>query len=105
MLADGVATIEDDPTHGLYQDEEDDVLEDLDPEMTKIRYYESKRALGHLYRAVDEHKFLREAQYGKRTQQDPANTALHQLLRYVKNKTQGIIWDHYCVWALLIKEQ
>lgn len=36
----------------------DEILEDLDVEVSPMRFYRSHKALGHLYRAIDEDRFL-----------------------------------------------
>lgn len=40
----------------------DEALEDLDAEVTPVRYYRSQEALGHLYRAINEEQFLQSMQ-------------------------------------------
>ena len=46
---------------------ENDPVADLDPSGRRMRYYKSTKALGCLYRAIDEHQFLRELQKDRRT--------------------------------------
>jgi hypothetical protein len=41
------------------EEDESDPMGDLD-DIRAIRYYRSEKALGHLYRAIDEHMFLRD---------------------------------------------
>src|SRR5437667_9218838 len=46
----------------LREDEEEDIIRDLDPDGKGYRYYESKKVLGRLYRAIDEQSFFAELQ-------------------------------------------
>ena len=106
LLVDSAMTIENEDSNGLYHEDEDDVLEDLETfQGPKIRYYESQKVLGHLYRALDEHKFLREVQTDKRKGVAAPRNALNQVLQYVKDKTRGLLWEHFREWALEIKDQ
>ena len=105
ILVDSVPELELDDSHGLYQEDEDDILEELDPEGPKIQYYRSEKALGHLYRAIDEHDFLKTVQSGKRKGTAESKNVLKKILQHIKSKTRGIIWDHLRPWAIDIKDQ
>lgn len=74
---------------------------DDEEEQSGIRYYKSQRALGHLYRAVDEKAFLEELQSSSKAKR---SNLLGELWDYVKNETAGFIWDHYVVEGQTIKE-
>ena len=105
LLFDGAATLENEDSPGLYHEDEDDILEDLDPEGPRIKHYRSEKVLGHLYRAIDEHQFLSDVQTGKRRGTAASQSALNRVLQYVLNVTKMILWDHFRPWALDIKEQ
>lgn len=75
--------------------------DDDDEEPSSIRYYKSERALGQLYRAVDEREFLQEL---KLSSKDSRSDLLDELLEYVNNETAGFICDHYLLEAEKIKE-
>ncbi|GAD91500.1 RNA-dependent RNA polymerase, putative [Paecilomyces variotii No. 5] len=84
-------------------EEEQQYMADSDDEeeQSGIRYYKSQRALGHLYRAVDEREFLQELQSSSK---DKTSDLLNQLWEYIKNETAGFIWDHYVAEGRTIKE-
>ena len=105
ILYEGVPVLETDDSHGLYLEDEDDVLQDLDPEGPRILYYRSFKALGCLYRAIDEQEFLTAVQSGKRKGTAASQNVLKKVLQYVRDKTRGIIWDHLRPWAIDIKDQ
>ena len=106
LMIDGTTAIESEDSNDLYHEDEDDILEDLETfQGPKTRYYESQKVLGHLFRALDEHKFLREVQSGKRKGVAAPQNALKKVLQYVRDETCGILWEHYREWALEIKDQ
>lgn len=72
----------------LLQDEEDD--EDARP---PLHYYKSTRALGYLYRMIDEKEFLEDLQKAPEARQPTVNV-LQRLWKYVERETAGFIWDH-----------
>ena len=80
----------------------DPLLEDY---VKKARYYESKKALGHLYRAIDEKKFLSGLQVGRRTGSASEKSVLRPIWAYVTRETQGIQWAHLKGWAEGIREE
>jgi hypothetical protein len=80
---------------GFFEHDEDDDQEDdeafdaIDSERRPIRYYRSNKTLGHLYRAIDERKFLIQMQKDRenvtgaslpRTRDD----AMHRVLRFLQ---------------------
>lgn len=91
--------------HGLLSLQEDDANEEdafeaLDAERRPMRYYESEKVLGKLFRNIDEGKFLKNMHYNcfdpaaERSQ--PSNGVMEKLLAYVKRQASrfGILYDH-----------
>lgn len=84
-------------------DDDGDAVIALDPERTKIMWYESEKVLGKLYRAIDEQKFLCEV----RTDVMASSSAVSvmQVLRdYVRRKTLGFQWEQYRPFALEVRD-
>lgn len=104
LLQKGVPTFEINPDTGFYHEEEDDILEDLEDPYRMI-YYESDKALGQLYRQIDESKFLSDLQSGRRSGSYESHHALPKLWAHIQQKTQGFLWDHLKIWARNIKDQ
>lgn len=78
---------------------DDDAFEGLDSERRPLRYYESKKTLGHLYRDIDENHFLRTMQQEHRhiVSQSKRQDMMKQLLVYVKRIAEqyGVLWLHH----------
>lgn len=88
-------------------DDEEDVVTALDPEGTKMRYYESSRILGELYRAIDEHDFLKKLQEQSTSSPIAADTKpliVDQVWRYVLRQTRLVQWAHQREHVRDIKE-
>jgi RNA dependent RNA polymerase len=88
-------------------DDEEDVITALDPEGTKMRYYESSRILGELYRAIDEHDFLEKLQKQSTSSPiaaDTKPTIIDQVWRYVLRQTRLVQWAHQREHVRDIKE-
>lgn len=91
------------------EDEEqgdDEVLEGLDTELRGYRYYKSDKALGDLFRAIDESKFLHDMQQHRLALLAPAAQRLtKRVLAYVKHyaKQYGVQYDHHLALARYIK--
>ena len=84
--------------------EDDEAFEGLDPERRPTRYYESQKALGQLYRAIDEHKFLAKMQQDHRavtSGTSSSSTLLEKLLGYVERLAlqYGVLYDHHYALA------
>jgi hypothetical protein len=63
---------------------EDPAFEDLDVEKRAIRYYESKKVLGQLYRAIDEQHFLAKMHHDRSAiTAGPSVDVLDSLLQYM----------------------
>jgi hypothetical protein len=89
------------------EDDEEDVVTALDPEGTRMRYYESKRVLGKLYRAIDEQDFLEGLQKRSRTSPIAAGaetTLVDQIWQYALRQTHLVQWAHQIDHARDIKE-
>ena len=89
------------------EDEEADVVTAMDPESTKMRFYESPRVLGRLYRAIDEQNFLEELQKRSRTTAQPADngpTLIDRVWQYAIRQTHLVLWDHLRDHARDIRE-
>ena len=93
-------------------DDESDEEEDGNADMSiqsyqKLRYYESLKVLGKLYRAIDEHHFFEElkqnadlsgAKVGRTKQLADA------VWDYISDKTALIQWKHYEDFAQDVKD-
>lgn len=93
--------------HNDKPDELDDNEEIEETSLPPIKYYESHKVLGKLYRAIDEHRiFGKIQQYSRapkgnvRAKQSPIDL----VWKYVRNATALIEWEHYLTWAMDIKE-
>lgn len=84
-------------------DEDDDPMGDLDG-TRPIRYYMSDKALGHLYRAIDENQFLQHMQEAPQAAPEKEDTVLSTLWLYIKQYTEGIQWDHHKDLARQIRD-
>jgi hypothetical protein len=91
----------------LIDDDEEDAIGDLDPDGKGYRYYESKKVLGRLYRAIDERSFFAELQeHSQRLSQTNASrkTPMKRLWDYVQRATDLIQWRHHEERARDIKD-
>lgn len=88
-------------------DEEDDAFEGLDTERRRTRFYRSDKALGHLYRAIDEGKFLHNMQNQHRqiNSRPLKDDLMSVLLAYVKKwaAQYGVLYDHHLTLAANIR--
>jgi hypothetical protein len=75
QVAENLSILEDEEQYMVGSDDDDE-------EPSSIRYYKSERALGQLYRAVDEREFLQEL---KLSSKDSRSDLLDELLEYVNN--------------------
>jgi hypothetical protein len=88
-------------------DDEGDVVTELDPESRQIKYYESPRILGRLYRAIDEQEFLGELQTQSRSSSTTAELGpilIDRIWRYVIQQTRLVQWTHHRDHARDIRE-
>ncbi|KAI5248426.1 RNA-directed RNA polymerase [Aureobasidium subglaciale] len=85
------------------EDQEDDPFGDLDG-VRPMRYYRSNKALGHLYRAIDEHQFLKNMQDATKLILDHEDNLLSTLWTYVHQHTEIIQWSHHLDLARQIRD-
>ncbi|KAH0536953.1 hypothetical protein FGG08_006218 [Glutinoglossum americanum] len=88
-------------------DGEEDIISDLDPDGKGYRYYESKKVLGKLYRAIDERAFLAELQEQSERLSDTGasrKAIMQRLWDYVQRVTDLIQWRHHQDRARDIKD-
>lgn len=74
----------------------------------KLRYYESQKVLGKLYRAIDEHKFFEAIQEQSRVpslKTGKTHSLADAVWNYVRDKTALIQWQHYLAWARDVKDR
>lgn len=94
----------------LQEDEPDESDENEEVEeisLPRIKYYESRKVLGKLYRAIDEHQvFERIQQYSRAPQGSltAKQSCLDLVWEYVQKATALIQWEHLLNWAWGIKE-
>ena len=70
-----------------------------------MKYYESTKALGFLYRAIDEREFLDELQSQKPRNPKSNTDILSQIWAYVRLKTHLVEYSHLIEWAEGVKEE
>ena len=90
-------------------DEDDEFNEAASYGPPKLRYYESQKVLGKLYREIDEHKFFEAIQEQSRKPStspgDKAHSLADAVLSYVQEKAALIQWDHYRSWAIDVRDR
>ena len=89
-------------------EDEPDAIAILDPDTRPVHFYESKKALGQLFRDIDEKKFLESMQ--NRAQNQPSGREMEaqpmtMLWRYVQRTTQMIQWTHHRLLARKIRNE
>ena len=80
--------------------DEDDAFEGIDVERRSMRYYESKKVLGKLFRAIDESRFLSKMQQNQRAIMSSLGTTTNligTLLDYMKRQAShyGLFYTHH----------
>lgn len=84
---------------------EKDPFNGLDPESRRIRYYESNKALGYLYRSIDERRVLREIHNNQKSLDGSRHAPLMlQMWDYFKRNNVLLEWEHNRNLARQIKE-
>ena len=106
MVIEGdIPKIEDNPPQSIQEifdhEQREPILSD---HSTKVRYYRSEKALGQLYRAIDEQEFLSDLQHGRRTGKASTKSALHPAWQYVTHYVQTLQWEHLKEWAHGVRE-
>lgn len=83
---------------GQDDDDDDDTLRDLLPR-SGVRFYDSPKVLGKLYRAIDESKFLQELQDSHVHLAGHHNggerSIIDRLWVYIKRESRTLQWDHH----------
>jgi len=89
-----------------FDDDEDDPVADLDPDLRKRMYYESSNVLGLLYRNIDEFQFFKDMQEAGRHGLESAGLEplMSRLWEYVERETQALQWEQYKEVAKEVKE-
>lgn len=88
-------------------DEADERDDDIEESMPQLRYYQSQKALGKLYRAIDEQHILEQIQSQGRPSIDGSglgHEAITRVWEYVAKATALIEYRHYLPFAQLVKE-
>lgn len=88
------------------QDEEIEEVASYGPQ--KLRYYESPKVLGILYREIDEFEILKAIQEQSRPAVFGAQTPRSlsdAVWDYVSQKTTLILWDHHKAFARDVKDK
>jgi hypothetical protein len=73
----------------------------------RIRYYRSEKALGHLYRNIDEKKFFDRMKGNfdaMRHNLSDGKSLMQKLEHYVDRETRGILWEHHTDFAADMRE-
>ena len=86
----------------LGEDDADDNLEESPFDPPRIRYYESQKVLGKLYRAIDEHNFFEEIQ--RQSGRKRTRSLIDTVWNYVKEQTTLIQWKHYLDFARDVRD-
>lgn len=91
-------------------EEEDDAFDGIDSEKSRMRYYMSNKALGFLFRDIDERQFVANMQQRQRAASNDLNsgrsTLMKSLLSYAKYLAiqWGVIYDHHTALARQIRQ-
>ena len=97
LLVDNTIELRDDGTRE--EDDENEVRDEYAP--PRIRYYKSHKALGKLYRAIDEEEFLVQLQNPTNAAPRASRRSLNESVwKYVEEKTALIQWQHWYQFAL-----
>jgi hypothetical protein len=95
----------------LEEEAEDDIddpdsINVLDPEKFAIRYYQSEKVLGVLYRQVDQANFFSRMRNDFKTVQNKwgEESLIMKLAKYVDRETKLLQWDHHRGFAEELRE-
>lgn len=89
---------------------EDDAFEGIDVEVKPMRYYPSEKALGDLYRNIDEERFLTNMQTLRHSRMKlitPSCDLMNTLCDYVlgQAKALGVLHDHHLDFAREVRSE
>lgn len=88
-------------------DDPDDEDDNEEASMPQLRYYQSQKVLGKLYRAIDEHKIFEQIQQQSRPSKVGSGSgkdAMSRVWNYVQKVTALIEYRHCMPFARLVKE-
>ena len=85
--------------------DEEDPVDALNPDAHETVFYESSKALGVLYRAIDERTFLQEIEGTNARQHSGEPCVLHRIWDWVQERTKLVEWSHLKGWAHIMKEE
>jgi hypothetical protein len=91
------------PVEDEEQDTIDDVEEELGATRLPIRYYESSKVIGKLYRAIDEHLFFDELR--QRAHAPIKGGIIRKVWSYVEREVRLMQWEHHESFAFEIREK
>ena len=86
-------------------DEVDELAEAASFAPPKIRYHESPKVLGKLYRDINEHKFLEQLQKQAKSFSVPNQDVIGTVWNYVRGQCTLIQWEQHLGIANDIKER
>jgi hypothetical protein len=66
--------------------------DDLDDDVSNLKYYESPKILGKLYRAIDERQVFADIKLLSLNTDD--NNVMQHVWEFVTYRCQGILWKH-----------
>ncbi|KAI4158772.1 MAG: hypothetical protein LQ342_007167 [Letrouitia transgressa] len=78
--------------------------EDEEEIQQTTRYYTSRKVLGKLYRAIDEHEFLKDIQRQSKLNSGGIHNLADQVWRYVQKETALVQYRHWLQFAKEVKE-
>jgi hypothetical protein len=81
-----------------------DAFAALDPETRKVVYYESQKALGKLFRMIDERKFYNQLRNLSNLKKGDNTTTLELAFTYIQFATKGIQWKNHMDEARSIRD-
>ncbi|KAL5116812.1 hypothetical protein ACEQ8H_005293 [Pleosporales sp. CAS-2024a] len=81
-----------------------DSISVLDPDKSHMRYYRSEKALGYLYRNIDERQFFERMKGEFAAMQQShggggGESLVQKLERYIDRETRGVQWGHHTDFA------
>ncbi|KAF4624670.1 hypothetical protein G7Y89_g13499 [Cudoniella acicularis] len=77
---------------------------DDDDDFKPYRYYESKKILGKLYRAIDEHEIFTKIKSQRLLQRGSTSTVLNHVWAHVQTECQIYDWRSHIQWAWDIRD-
>lgn len=78
--------------------------EDQEEAQQATRYYISRKVLGKLYRAIDEHEFLKDVQRQSKSNSGGMDNLADQVWRYIQKEAALVQYRHWLQFAKEVKE-